>query len=83
MYHMHFVYQGLLTSSALTVRAYPLDGVADPHVMLPQVGDYACIDTVDAEAERDGAPTRVQGVARRGAIVVSVYSQVSEEIPVW
>jgi hypothetical protein len=66
VYYMHFVHQGLLTGSAFTVRAQPLDSVADPHVMLPRVGDYACIDTVDTEA-----------------IVVSVYSQVSEEIPVW
>jgi hypothetical protein len=83
VYYMHFVHQGLLTGSAFTVRAQPLDSVADPHVMLPRVGDYACIDTVDTEAERDGAPTSVQGVVRRGVIVVSVYSQVSEEIPVW
>jgi hypothetical protein len=72
MYHVHFVHQELLTGSAFTVRAQPLDGVADSHVMLPRVGDYACIDTVDTEAKRDGAPTRVQSVVRRGVIVVSV-----------
>jgi hypothetical protein len=83
VYYMPFVHQGLLIGSAFTVRAQPLNSVADPHVMLPRVDDYACIDTVDTEAERDGAPTRMQGMVLRVIGVVPGYSQVSEENCVW
>jgi hypothetical protein len=74
---------GLLTGSALTVRANPLDGVANPIVVLSRVGNHACIGTVDTEAERHSTPTRVQGMFLRDIGVVAVYSQVSEENSVW